>query len=45
MSAIYILVLISIAVAGMFLGAFIWSIKDNQYEDNKGAAMRILHED
>ncbi len=45
MSALYLLVIVSIAVAGFFLMAFIWSVKSNQYEDQKGAAMRMLHED
>jgi cbb3-type cytochrome oxidase maturation protein len=45
MSALYVLVLASIGVAGFFLFAFIWSVRSNQYEDQKGAAMRMLHED
>jgi cbb3-type cytochrome oxidase maturation protein len=45
MSVLYLLVIISIAVAGTFLFAFIWSVKSNQYEDSKGAAMRILYDD
>jgi len=45
MSALFVLVLVSIAVAGVFLLAFIWSVKNNQYEDQKGAAMRILLDD
>ena len=45
MSALIILVIASIAVAGLFLGAFIWSVKNNQYEDQKGASMRILFDD
>ncbi len=45
MSALYLLVGVSIAVAGFFLGAFIWSVKSDQYEDKKGAAMRILFDD
>ncbi len=45
MSALYLLVIVSIAVAGFFLMAFIWSVKSNQYEDQKGAAIRMLHED
>jgi cbb3-type cytochrome oxidase maturation protein len=45
MSALFLLVSASIAVAGIFLGAFIWSVKNNQYEDQKGAAMRILLDD
>ena len=45
MSAFFVLVAISILVAGGFLGAFIWSVKTDQYEDRKGASMRILFED
>ena len=45
MSALYILVIVSICVAGTFLAAFIWSVKDNQYEDQKGASMRMLYDD
>ena len=45
MSALYILVVVSICVAGSFLGAFIWSVKTNQYEDNQGAAIRMLYDD
>lgn len=45
MSALYILILVSIFVAALFLAAFIWSVRSNQYEDIKGASMRMLHED
>ncbi len=45
MSALYLLVIISISVAALFLGGFIWSVKNNQYEDQQGAAMRMLYED
>ncbi len=44
MSVLFILVIASIIVAGIFLGAFIWSVKSNQFEDQAGAAMRILHD-
>lgn len=44
MSAIYILILVSLFVAIAFLVAFIWSVKSNQYEDQQGAAMRILYD-
>jgi cbb3-type cytochrome oxidase maturation protein len=44
MSALYILIIVSIAVAATFLGAFIWSVKTDQFEDQKGAALRILHD-
>ena len=45
MSALYILVLASIVVAAFFLIAFIWSVRSNQYEDQQGAAMRMLQDD
>lgn len=44
MSVLYILILASLAVAGGFLVAFLWSVKNNQYEDQEGAAMRMLHD-
>ena len=45
MSALFLLVGVSIGVAGFFLAAFIWSVKNDQYEDKKGASMRILYDD
>jgi cbb3-type cytochrome oxidase maturation protein len=45
MTALYLLVVISICVAGLFLAAFIWSVKTNQYEDQKGSSLRILFDD
>lgn len=45
MSALFVLVAVSIVVAGAFLGAFIWSVKTDQYDDRDGAAMRMLYED
>lgn len=44
MSALYMLVIASILVAAAFLGAFIWSVRSNQFEDQQGAAMRMLYE-
>lgn len=45
MTALYVLVLVSIIVAAFFLTAFIWSVRTNQYEDKQGAAMRMLQDD
>lgn len=45
MSALIVLVLVSLLVAGTFLGAFIWSIYDDQYSDKEGAAMRMLFDE
>jgi cbb3-type cytochrome oxidase maturation protein len=45
MSAIIILLLASISVAALFLGAFIWSVRSGQYDDEFSPAQRILFED
>lgn len=45
MSAIYILIAISFIVAIGFLIAFIWSIKNGQYDDDYSPSVRMLKED
>jgi cbb3-type cytochrome oxidase maturation protein len=45
MSVIILLLLASISVAAMFLGAFIWSVKTGQYDDEASAPMRMLFDD
>ncbi|MBS1565993.1 MAG: cbb3-type cytochrome oxidase assembly protein CcoS [Bacteroidetes bacterium] len=45
MSVIIILLLASISVAGLFLAAFIWSVRDRQYDDDYSPAQRILFDD
>jgi cbb3-type cytochrome oxidase maturation protein len=42
MSVIFILILASLIIAGGFLIAFIWSVKNNQYEDDYTPSVRIL---
>ncbi len=42
MSALVVLVIVSILVAASFLGAFIWSVYSDQYADRDGAALRML---
>lgn len=44
MSALFLLVIASIIVAGIFLGAFIWSVRSNQFDDQQGSAMRMLYD-
>lgn len=44
MSALFILVICSILVALVFLGAFIWSVRSDQFSDQKGSAMRMLYD-
>lgn len=45
MSVIILLIIASIIVAGGFLIAFMWSVKDGQYDDNYSPANRILFDD
>lgn len=45
MSALYILIGFSLIAALFFLGAFLWSIKTGQYEDDYTPSVRILFDD
>lgn len=45
MSVIFILIAISLLVATGFLIAFIWSIKNGQYEDDYTPSVRMLFDD
>jgi len=45
MSVIILLIVVSIFVAGGFLFAFIWSVSDGQYDDDKTPPVRILFDD
>jgi cbb3-type cytochrome oxidase maturation protein len=36
---------ISILVAGCFLGAFLWSVKNGQYDDDYTPSVRMLFDD
>lgn len=45
MSVILILIGFSLLVAGSFLLAFLWSVKDGQYDDDVSPAVRILFEE
>lgn len=45
MSVIIILILASLLVGLIFLGAFIWSVRTGQYEDTSTPAMRVLLDD
>ncbi|OQP46726.1 cbb3-type cytochrome oxidase assembly protein CcoS [Niastella populi] len=42
MSAIVILLIASISVAAIFLAAFIWSVRNGQYDDDFSPPQRIL---
>lgn len=45
MSAIFILISASLLVAIGFLIAFIWSVKNGQYEDDYTPSVRMLFDD
>ena len=45
MSAIYILIGASLIVAIGFLVAFLWSVKNGQYEDDYTPSVRMLFDD
>lgn len=45
MSVLFILISVSILVAGTALAAFLWSIRNGQYDDEYTPSVRILFED
>lgn len=45
MSVILILIVTSIVVAILFLGAFFWAVKSGQYDDTYSPSVRMLFED
>ncbi len=45
MSALFVLIGISILVAGSFLAAFLWSVKNGQFEDDYTPSIRMLFDD
>ena len=42
MSVIIILLIVSICIAGGFLIAFLWSVKDGQFDEDESPAQRML---
>jgi cbb3-type cytochrome oxidase maturation protein len=45
MSVIFLLIVISLTVALLFLGLFLWAVKTEQFEDSYGPSIRILFDD
>lgn len=45
MIALFFVLLVSLLIAGFFLGGFLWSVKKDQFEDKEGASIRMLHDD
>jgi cbb3-type cytochrome oxidase maturation protein len=45
MSVLLILILASLGLALLFLGAFIWAVRSNQFEDTCTPSLRVLMDD
>jgi cbb3-type cytochrome oxidase maturation protein len=45
MSTIYMMIPVTLLIAGGFLVAYIWSVRSGQFEDTTTPAMRILTDD
>lgn len=45
MEVIVMLIAVSLVLASIFLGAFIWAHKSGQYEDDQSPAVRMLMDD
>ena len=45
MTIIFLLIGISLLVALVFLGAFLWSVRSGQYDDTYTPSVRMLFED
>jgi len=45
MTNLLLLIPAALALGLLGLGAFLWSLRTNQYDDLDGEAERILHED
>ena len=45
MNIFYLLIGVSLLVALIFLGAFIWAVRSGQFDDNETPSIRILFDD
>jgi len=45
MNVLIFLIPITLFLSALGLGAFLWSLKNNQYDDIEGAANRILFDE
>ncbi|MCB0516661.1 MAG: cbb3-type cytochrome oxidase assembly protein CcoS [Chitinophagales bacterium] len=45
MSVIVILIVASLLVALIFLGAFLWAVRSGQYDDDYTPSLRIFHDE
>ncbi|RAU83317.1 cbb3-type cytochrome oxidase assembly protein CcoS [Pontibacter arcticus] len=42
MVIIFLMIAVSVTVAGCFLGAFLWAVRSGQYDDDYTPAIRML---
>ena len=45
MTVIIVLIIVSIVVAGGFLAAFLWAVRNGQYDDTYSPSVRMLFDD
>jgi cbb3-type cytochrome oxidase maturation protein len=45
MNALAFLIPIALALGGLGLAAFLWTLKSGQYDDLEGASWRVLEDD
>ena len=45
MNIFYLLIGVSLFAALIFLGAFIWAVRNGQFDDNETPSMRMLFDD
>ena len=45
MTILLVLVPLALALGGLGLAAFLWSLRSGQYDDLEGAAVRVLSDD
>lgn len=45
MSVIFLLLIASVTVAAIFLIAFLWSVKNGQFDDEESPPVRMLFDD
>lgn len=45
MSVVFVLIIIGILVASVFLVAFIWAVRNGQFDDSYTPSVRILFDD
>lgn len=45
MSVLFLLIPLSIVLAGLFLWAFVWAVRSGQYDDTHTPSMRVLLDD